>query len=70
MHDAAPFRRPMTIRERWRAFVERALPWYDPTLEEGRDGRTEAIRLRAIRERKNVERVLDEYRKTDARIRR
>lgn len=68
MHDATPFR-PMTIRDRWRALIERALPWYDPHLEAGRNGRTEAIRLRAIRERQKVERVLDDYAATDARIR-
>lgn len=61
--------RPMTGRERVQAFVERfLLGWYDPRIERGRNGRTEAIRLRAIRERQNAERVIAEYLATDARI--
>ena len=60
--------RPMTVRDRFHAVVESWLPWYDPRIERGRNGRTEAIRRRAIKERINAERVIAEYIATDARI--
>jgi hypothetical protein len=60
---------PMTLRDRIQLWVARHwLSYWDERLERGRNGRTEAIRLRAIRERVNVERVIAEYEATDARI--
>jgi hypothetical protein len=50
------------MRSRWRRFVERLLPWYDPEAERARNARTEAIRLRSIRARIESERVIDAYR--------
>jgi hypothetical protein len=55
----------VTLPDRVRAFVEDWLPWYDQRLERARNGRTEAIRLRAIKERQNVERILADYKETD-----
>ena len=72
MHDANPCfqaHRPMTWRSRVQTFIERyLLGWYDPRIEHGRNRRTERIRQDAIRERQNAERVMAEYRATDARI--
>ena len=59
-----------TVGSRVRAIVERLLPWYDPRVERWRDLRTEAIRLRAIRERQNVERVIARYHEADQQSRR
>ena len=47
------------------ALIERMLPWYDPHLEQSRNGYTRAVRLRAIKERINAERVLADYRAAD-----
>jgi hypothetical protein len=60
---------PMALRDRLQLLIARHfLAYWDERLERGRNGRTEAIRLRAIRERKNVERVIAEYEATDSRI--
>lgn len=66
---ADPFPIPMRSRG-WRAFVERMIPWYDPEQEDAHNRETEAVRQRAIAQRIRVERVIDDYRKVEARARR
>lgn len=59
----------MTTRDRVQLWVARhLLPYWDERIERGRNGRTEAIRLRAIAERKNVERVMAQYRASNDRL--
>jgi len=59
----------MVPSDKLRLWIARhLLGWWDEALERGRNGRTEAVRLRAIAERINVERVIAEYEDADARI--
>jgi hypothetical protein len=65
----ALFPAPMSPRSPVRRLIERMLPWYDPTLEQLRDRRTEAVRRRAIAQRIRVERVISQYHEADERAR-
>ena len=44
---------------RFRALVERVLPWYSAAAEADHDARSEAIRQRSIRARVRAERLRD-----------
>ena len=58
--NAAGFRyRPVTVRDRVRAVIERVLPWYDPALETQRKLRTTRIHRMSIAARKGAERAMD-----------
>jgi len=58
------------VGNRWRAWVERILPWYDPEAARAHDQRTEAIRLRSIAAQVKSERVMAEYAAAEKRARR
>ena len=62
----------VTMRDRslLHRVVERLLPWFDPEAEQRRTERTEQIRLRAIAARVRSERVMEEYRLADRKVRR
>lgn len=47
--NSVAFRRPVTVRERLHALVERLLPWFDVAEARQHDARSEAIVLRSIR---------------------
>ena len=61
-HSPKPLSMASPMRDRWRAFVEWLLPWYDPAREARRDRRTESIRRYSIGTRIRSERLIDEYR--------
>jgi hypothetical protein len=61
--------RPMSFRDRVRLWIAQHLfRYWDEATERQRNRKTELIRLRSIRQRKNVERVLADYLDSDARI--
>jgi hypothetical protein len=50
------------VANRWRAWFEKLLPWYQPHIERLRNARTEAISKRSVAGRARAERIIDEYR--------
>lgn len=50
------------MSDRWREWIARMLPWFDPARERRRDRRTEAIRRYSIGWRQRSERIIEEYR--------
>jgi hypothetical protein len=58
------------MRSRWRALVERVLPWFDPVVEARRNERTERIRRDAIAARMRAEEVREAYRRSARRTQR
>jgi hypothetical protein len=59
---------PIVMGSRFRAWVERVLPWYDPITEHLRDLRTEQRRRRtisALHQAERAEQVIDDYRDAD-----
>ena len=55
---------------RFRALVERALPWLNPEEEAERSAETERVRLRSVRARIRAEDVIASYRRADGTYRR